>query len=302
MLVFDCGDPQGQPLILMFHRVVPRDELALRVVARPRFEMSSDRFGELLEEMPARGYCFVSLDELVARLTGGRSVRHLAAITFDDGFSDVLHHALPLLERRQVPFTTYVTTGYPEGRLMHISAAIEDLVRGNDVIELELPGALVRLAAATPAEKVAALQQLEQIAFTQFPTVAAAAEAFGFDRAAYARCVLDWEELATLARHPLCTLGAHTVHHPDLTVTPRDDVRREMSDSNARLTALVGRPPVHFAYPFGRYDQAAREEGFRAGYRVMVRTGRAAVDPADFDLGALPRACVLGETSSGSEP
>jgi peptidoglycan/xylan/chitin deacetylase (PgdA/CDA1 family) len=131
---------------------------------------------------------------------------------------------------------------------------------------------------------------------TQGASVADAARAFGFDPLAYAACVLSWPQLSTLAQHPLCTLGAHTVHHRDLTNTPRADIRRELAESNAQLATLLGRTPSHFAYPFGRYDEVAREEGFRAGYRVMVKTGRAWVDPTDFDLGALPRACVLGET------
>lgn len=296
MLTFDCGDPHGRPLILMFHRVVPRRELQARLVARPRFEMSTQRFAEVLREMPELGYSFVSLDELVARLTRGGPTHHLAAITFDDGFSDVVQHALPLLEQHRAPFTTYVTTGYPERRLMHISAAIEDLVvRHTDRLELELLGSRVQLPTSTRAEKAAALQHLEGLAFSRFASIADAARAFGFDPLAYASCVLGWDELSMLARHPLCTLGAHTANHPDLSSQPRDKVRSELTESNALLAALLGSSPVHFAYPFGKYDDVARDEGFRAGYRVMVRTGRACVDPLNLDLGALPRACVLGE-------
>ncbi|HTV18468.1 MAG TPA: polysaccharide deacetylase family protein, partial [Polyangiaceae bacterium] len=276
MLTFDCGEPQGRPLILMFHRVVPRHELRTRLVARPRFEMSSERFADVLRELPRMGYSVVSLDELAARLADGRPTRQLAAITFDDGFSDVVLHALPLLEQYRAPFTLYVTTGYPERRLMHISAAIEEqVVKQDGVLELELLGSRVRLPVRSAAEKVAALQHLEGLAFSRFASIADAARAFGFDPLAHASTVLGWEELAMLARHPLCTLGAHTANHPDLTSRPRDEVRRELSESNALLSAVLGRAPVHFAYPFGKYDATAREEGFRAGYRVIVKTGRA---------------------------
>lgn len=277
----------------MFHRVLPQRALRQHLLERPRFQVSDEFFEHVLMAMRVEKYRFVTLDELVARLASRRSVHRLACVTFDDGFSDIVHHALPTLERRDVPFTAYVTTGYPDRQLIHISAAIEDLVRDSEHVALELPNLSLRLDTSSPNSKVAAVKQIEQAVFSRFTRLDEAVDALGFDRARYKACALSWEQIAALASHPLCTIGAHTVSHPDLTTLGTLELARELDESNRRLERFTGRRPSHFAYPFGRYDALVREAGFRAGYRVMVKTGRACVDPSDFDLGALPRACPL---------
>jgi peptidoglycan/xylan/chitin deacetylase (PgdA/CDA1 family) len=293
MLTFDCGNLQGKPAILMFHRVLPRAELRSHLVERPRFEMSDEYFGHVLQGMEADGYRFVSLDELTRRIVERRPVDHFAAITFDDGFSDIVLHALPLLERYDAPFTTYVTTGYPDGELLHVSEAIEAMVRSTDHVALELPEGALRLDTTTRARKTAAVKAIELAVFSQFPTIASAATALGLDVASVRACALTWEEVYALSRHPLCVLGAHTVTHRDLTRASRAEIRWELEESNRRLAAHTGKVPLHFAYPFGRYDAVSREEGLRAGYRVIVKTGCACVDLGELDLAALPRVCAL---------
>jgi peptidoglycan/xylan/chitin deacetylase (PgdA/CDA1 family) len=58
-----------------------------------------------------RGVRFVSLDELVRRLNSGPDEEpRIAAVTFDDGWTDQYDHALPVLERLRVPATFFVTT------------------------------------------------------------------------------------------------------------------------------------------------------------------------------------------------
>lgn len=52
----------------------------------------------------------ISLDEAIARLESGQSGRPAAVITFDDGYSDNMDFAVPLMMQRKVPFTYYVST------------------------------------------------------------------------------------------------------------------------------------------------------------------------------------------------
>lgn len=293
MLTFDCGDLRGRPAILMFHRVLPRAELCTHLLARPRFEMSEDYFEQVLEGLGADGYRFVSLDEMTVRILERRPVDRLACVTFDDGFSDVVEYALPLLERHDAPFTIYVTTGYPDGQLLHISAAIEDLVRSSDHVELALPDGPLGLDTSTTEKKVSAVEAIERVVFSQFPSIAAAAEELGLDLESARACALSWEQIVELARHPLALVGAHTVSHRDLTLATRAEIRKELEDSNRRLENATGKAPVHFAYPYGRYNSLAREEALRAGYLSAVKTGRACIDLAQLDLAAVPRVCAL---------
>ncbi|MCO6047289.1 polysaccharide deacetylase family protein [Aeoliella sp. ICT_H6.2] len=59
----------------------------------------------------ARRFDVVSLTEAQRRIIHGKNRRPTAVITFDDGYADNMHFALPLLIRRNLPFTYFVTTG-----------------------------------------------------------------------------------------------------------------------------------------------------------------------------------------------
>jgi peptidoglycan/xylan/chitin deacetylase (PgdA/CDA1 family) len=59
----------------------------------------------------SKRFTIVSLDELGRYLEGARSFcRPAAAITFDDGYSDVYHHGLPLLKRKGIPGAVFIVT------------------------------------------------------------------------------------------------------------------------------------------------------------------------------------------------
>jgi peptidoglycan/xylan/chitin deacetylase (PgdA/CDA1 family) len=47
------------------------------------------------------------------------------------------------------------------------------------------------------------------------------------------------------------TIGAHTHTHPVLTALPPEAAREEIRICKEELASLLGRPPEHFAYPFG---------------------------------------------------
>lgn len=88
-----------------------------------------------LRWLKAQGLEFVSLDEVVERLSGPPAPA-FAAFTFDDGFADNLTHALPVMERFGAPFTVYVTTGMVTRQIHAWWLALAALVRSQEWIEL----------------------------------------------------------------------------------------------------------------------------------------------------------------------
>ena len=93
--------PLGGPRILIYHQVGS---------GRPHeMNVSVEVFRSQLDWMQARGEV-VGLDEALRR-RGDSDSRRLFVLTFDDGYKDVFANAFPLLLRRQIPFTLYLTSG-----------------------------------------------------------------------------------------------------------------------------------------------------------------------------------------------
>jgi peptidoglycan/xylan/chitin deacetylase (PgdA/CDA1 family) len=64
-------------------------------------------------------------------------------------------------------------------------------------------------------------------------------------------------ELRTLVQSGI-EVGAHTVHHPNLSVLPLEQVEQELRDCRAQLEDVVGRAVESFAYPYGMVTAAVR--------------------------------------------
>jgi peptidoglycan/xylan/chitin deacetylase (PgdA/CDA1 family) len=95
-------------LILCYHNVVATmdgmDALGLHQ-ARTRFERQM--------RWLVGHYDVVPLHEFVHRLTRPASLRALAAVTFDDGYSGVFEHAVPILDALGIPATVFLVADAP---------------------------------------------------------------------------------------------------------------------------------------------------------------------------------------------
>jgi peptidoglycan/xylan/chitin deacetylase (PgdA/CDA1 family) len=95
--------------ILMYHKVGPtlptQPEITLRLT------VSSADFAAEMEWLARHGFHAVSQLQLFDALEhGARLPPKPVAITFDDGYRDVLWHASPVLHRLHMPATEYVIT------------------------------------------------------------------------------------------------------------------------------------------------------------------------------------------------
>jgi peptidoglycan/xylan/chitin deacetylase (PgdA/CDA1 family) len=87
------------------------------------------------------------------------------------------------------------------------------------------------------------------------------------------------EELQACGRHPLITIGSHTVSHPFLTQCSPDQLRFELEASKEFLTSVTGQAVDLFAYPTGDYNRSVAECVRSAGYRAAF-----ALDGQDVGL------------------
>ena len=110
---------------------------------------------------------------------------------------------------------------------------------------------------------------------------------------------MTWDEIATLARDPLVTIGAHTVNHVILKKTSDRVARSELEMGRAVIEAAIGVRPEHLAYPVGDPTSAGEREyrlAKEVGFKTATTTNPGVLFPEHADqLMALPRISLNGE-------
>ena len=206
-------------------------------------------------------------------------------VTFDDGYADNLHQALPILEDTGVPATFFISTGmlgsdgeFWSDELEHLALGMGDYPPCLTLQDREHSGSwpsvsreqrlalhdrlhrgMLKIDAQRREEW---LEQLRQWA--------------GVGRTARAtHRTLTRDELRELATSPLVTIGAHGVTHTPLAILTEAEQRREIVQSKGDLEELLGRAVTVFSYPFGgrgQFDGTTRRLCREAGFRRAVTT------------------------------
>lgn len=297
----------GIGAILMLHRVTATPEKPLG--ANRHLSIAPGFLDALITDMKATGYAFVSMDEAVERIRSGGAGGRFAAITADDAYRDNLTEALPVLEKHAAPMTIYVAPALIDGLVDLWWDVIDDIVSTQDRLTLDTKAGALNLDCATRAQKRQAHRRLHlYLTFDvaeedQRRVLHELARRSGVDPSAPARkTLMDWNEIRTMAAHPLVSIGAHTVSHYNLKRLTTIGAQREIIEVRDRLEAELGEVPKHLAYPYGHAKAVGCREvelASVAGY-VSAVTTRHGVLRAEHacHLHALPRISVNGRYQS----
>jgi peptidoglycan/xylan/chitin deacetylase (PgdA/CDA1 family) len=264
----------GRRFIFLYHRIASpeHDPFALSV--------SAAQFEDHLEILRSR--CdMVTLDELLDCRNATPSA--LASITFDDGYTDNLTKAWPILRSAGIPATFFICTGYLGDvrgfwwdRVASAIAAADNSAEAVELPEeisltadlrspetrqratLEIAG---RLQSMHPLERDRVVEELERILMA------------GGSRDRKPVPILDEAGVRELGSQSLAQLGAHTLSHPRLSVLTREEQLAEIAGSAATLQRITGTRPRFVAYPYGGpadYNEdscrAARAASLEAGF------------------------------------
>lgn len=289
-------------VILTLHRVLPDEPADFSPNAI--LQVRPDFLEYVIERVRELGCDIVSLDEALERMAAKAKPRPFVVLTFDDGYRDNLAYALPVLRRQDAPFVLYIPTAFVDGTGEVWWQALEDIVADNAGLQVALGGEVQYLQTATLAEK----QRSYDLLYTYMrsapepqrrETLHELARLYKFDLAAHCReLIMDWQQVRLFANDPLCTLGAHTVHHYELAKLGEAEARAEMEQSVAILAAQFGTRPEHFSYPIGRLVSAGEREYALArelGLRTAVTTRPGGLYPGHVErMTALPRVSLNG--------
>ena len=249
-LLFHWMSPAGDRArlsVLIFHRVLPQPD--------PLFpdEVHARRFDVLCGWLAA-WFNVLPLNEAVERLKAGTLPARAACITFDDGYADNFHVAMPILQRHGLTATFFVATGFLDGGRMWNDGIIET-VRSSKAPLLDLSplglgshhlGSIDQRRAAIAAiigqvkyrpvaERVVIVEEIARIAQVTLPQ----------------DLMMTSDEVRAMRRGGM-QIGAHTVSHPILARLTDEQARQEIQESRSFLENLLGERVGLFAYPNGK--------------------------------------------------
>lgn len=292
----------GVGAILMLHRVTraPDGPLGMNrhLSIRPEF------LDSLLGAIGRAGHRLVSLDDALDRLNR-KAPEPFVVITADDGYRDNLIEALPVLERHAAPITIYAAPGLVDGAIDLWWEVVERIAARGSVVDLAAGGIDRSMDFSDDRQRMINVRELVRLLLDEIAPelttacVRALARQSGVAIEPISRdLIMDWDELRQAASHPLVTIGAHTVTHPNLKRLPTASARSEMSRSREILRQQLGRPIHHLAFPFGFCTAVgAREVALAAecGFASAVTTRHGVVLPGHAEHPhALPRISVNG--------
>ncbi len=293
---------QSRGVILTLHRVLPEPPADFSPNAI--LQVQPDFLDYCLERLRDLGIDIVSLDEAIERLAQPAKGRPFVVLTFDDAYRDNLAHALPILTAHEAPFTLYVPTAFVDGVGQLWWQAIEDIIARQDAVAFTEDGETEYVDTRTLAQKNDAFNRLywrlrKMPEAERLSLLANFATAYGYDLDKQCRhLIMSWKELRLFAGDPLCTIGAHTVHHYELAKLPIEQASDEMIQSVDVIEAQFGIRPQHFSYPLGGPLSCGPREFALAhdlGFRTAVTTRPGGLYPHHLKtLTALPRVSLNG--------
>lgn len=260
------------PLILGYHRIAdsPSDPQELCV--------SPDHFAEHLEVL--RKLTRPTTLGGVARALRDKEVDGRSfVVTFDDGYPDTRHAALPIIQRYEIPVTVFVISGLLDGSFwwLELKAMIEHCRRLPEEITLEGTDGLFQWRNGPyPGDRCARLlRKLENLFRSEAPShhgrlLEQLRAMFGTpDCSPAAVRSMTTNELAELAASELVEIGSHTTTHTPLDRLDADHQTQELRQSKETLEAVSGRRVRAFSFPNGAVSRAtpgiARQLGYEAG-------------------------------------
>lgn len=105
------------------------------------------------------------------------------------------------------------------------------------------------------------------------------------DEPMQAHPLMDGAQLRSLAERGH-SLHSHSFLHRDLTTLDEAVLLEDLRNSRESIAELVGKPPMHLAYPYGRHNEqvrfAAQEAGFVSAFSVEPGFNRSGGD--DFRI------------------
>ena len=244
---FSPAGTRARLSVLIFHRVLAEPD--------PLFtdEMHARRFDEVCGWLKS-WFNVLPLDEAVARLKTGTLPARAVCITFDDGYADNHHVALPILQRHGLTATFFIATGFLDGGRMWNDTIIESIRACNlPVLDLSALGLGRHTLGAVDDKRAAIAALIAKIKYRPVDGRATVTEQLAqlVGVRSPDNLMMTSNEVKAM-RHAGMQIGAHTVSHPILARLTDEQAQQEIEGSKRFLEQLLSERVGLFAYPNGK--------------------------------------------------
>lgn len=256
--------------MLVYHGICQKDPLKYNTlfITQKTFEQHLQYY--------QRYFNVVSLDDYFGRRFS--STKFNICLTFDDGFANNYHYALPLLEQYKIPVTFFVTA---------IRAAGYDIL-WNDHLSIAGkygPPALDfrgeryfknRYRKYVDARGQSLNDKLRQTGFAEKAELMRLLDKL----VPFRSKALDTDywlqmtpgQIQAASTSPYITIGSHGYYHNDLAGIPAEDAVKELTASKHYLESLTGKPINSLAFPYGSYPEKNLHLFKTIGYAQLLAT------------------------------
>ncbi len=264
--------------ILMYHGVVRRRH---GPVSFGNLFVSERAFARHMRHL-RQAFCPISLDAALTAWITGRSLPPRAvAVTFDDGYENVLSVALPILQRYRIPATVFVSAAAVGSRRWYWFDALRVFVweraglgasigSDHDDVLGERPITHPERAFLRGLKEIEQRPRPEREAVTR--RLANLGENPRWTEQHPEFTLANWTQWRQAVAGGLIDIGSHGMNHGDLLAMSAQERLADLQASKRVIEHELSRPCRILAYPHGRWDASVVEATREAGYSCALTT------------------------------
>ena len=268
-------------IILMYHGFTP--DYNHDGIENYRYKhISVDQF-RLQIEFLSKYYNVISLDDLIAHYTDGKSIpKYPVVITIDDGYRSNYSLAYPVLKQFKVPAAIFLTTDFVDRKEPMWPDRIEYVLNNtrketsNLVLDGETFNLGTRDARITADKKLR--KHLKNMPQENRSEIIEEIES-GLGEKLQQNSELpeiyqpmEWNEIREMEESGLVAFGSHTCSHPILPNCNEQHIEREMVLSRQRIEQNISKSCDLFCYPNGDFNDVTTRIAKETGYACALTT------------------------------
>lgn len=245
-------------VIFLFHGVIDRNPFKIRNYTKKH--LLKKEFIKVLNDLNKKGNC-MSLDQVCDTIKSKRNFKDYSySITFDDGFYNNYKIAAPILKKRKLYATFYLTTSFIEKNEKSWIDKIEHMIekeKNKKIINIFNKKFKIDNNKKVKINFLNSIRYLAKKDNTDFnKLVLDIKKQLGFNyKLNNLNNILDkkmnWTQVRKLNQCEYFTVGGHTVNHPILSFLCDREAKKEIYNSINAIKKNTKIKIKHYSYPEG---------------------------------------------------